>query len=136
MNPDPAVTAKPAPTSTWQGDPTPTPFTWRLAIAAAVATLAGGAYMLQPMIGPRGQALAGVLCFFGIVAVFSANLRAVNWHTIVWGVALQVFLAVLVLKVKEVNDGIRAASVVVEQVINFSDKGAKFVFGNMTRRAS
>src|SRR5438034_853451 len=77
----------------------PTPMSWRLLIAAGIMVLAGCAYLLQPVIGTRGQAVAGVLCFFGVVAIFSANLRAVNWHTIAWGIALQILLALLVLKV-------------------------------------
>ena len=36
--------------------------------------------------------------FFGLVAMFSANLRAVNWRTITCGFGLQVVLALLVLK--------------------------------------
>src|SRR5438093_1566243 len=71
----------------------------RRATAAALIGIAGATYVLQPVIGPRGQALAGVFFFFGLVALFSANLRAVNWRTIGWGVALQVVLALLVLKV-------------------------------------
>jgi len=76
-----------------------TPWSWRLAILLAVILVGGGSYALQPMIGTRGQALAGVICFFGIVALFSQNLRAVNWRTIGWGIALQLTLALLVLKV-------------------------------------
>src|SRR5438874_435636 len=75
----------------------PTPLSWRLAIAVGVAALALAAYLLQGVIGLRGQALAGVFCFFGLVAVFSKNLRAVNWRTIGWGFALQLALALLVL---------------------------------------
>jgi concentrative nucleoside transporter, CNT family len=109
----------------------PTPITWRLGIAAAIIALAGGAYLLQPLIGTRGQAIAGVFCFFGIVAVFSANLRAVNWRTIGWGVALQILLAVLVLKVGLVKQGLENVRVAVDSFISFSDKGADFVFGNL-----
>lgn len=71
---------------------------WRLAIGLAVGLLTGAVYLLQEIIGTRGQALAGVFCFFGMVAAFSTNLRAVNWRTIGWGVALQLVLAFLVLK--------------------------------------
>src|SRR5437660_453763 len=74
-----------------------TPWSWRLAIAGGITGLAVGAYLLEPVIGPRGQAVVGVFFFFGLVAVFSANLRAVNWRTIGFGIALQVFLAWLVL---------------------------------------
>src|SRR5439155_25694075 len=87
-SPPPAPTALPS-----------TPLNWRLAIGIAIGVVGGAAYLLQPVMGPRGQALAGVFCFFGLVAAFSTNLRAVNWRTIAWGVGLQLVLAVLVLKV-------------------------------------
>jgi CNT family concentrative nucleoside transporter len=85
------------------------------------------------LIGPRGQAFVGVFCFFGLVAMFSTNLRAVNWRTIGWGVTLQLILALLVLKVPLVNYLFTQAKEVVVQFINFSDKGAEFVFGNLAR---
>jgi len=110
-----------------------TPWTWRLAIATAVLALGGAAYVLRDSVGPRGQALAGVFCFFGLVAVFSTNLRAVNWRTIGWGLALQLVLALLVLKVPFVNHAFNVAKVVVIRFIDFSDKGAEFVFGNLAR---
>jgi CNT family concentrative nucleoside transporter len=91
------------------------------------------AFVLRNAITPRGQAVAGVLCFFGLVAMFSSNLRAVNWRTIGWGFALQIILAVLVLKVPVVNEIFVQAKSVVVSFINFSDKGAEFVFGNLAR---
>ena len=81
----------------------PTPMTWRLGIAGAVLALGLGAYGLRETIGPRGQAFAGIFCFFGLVAMFSSNLRAVNWRTIGWGVALQVILALLDRKSTRLN---------------------------------
>ena len=131
-----------------------TPITWRLGIAGGVIALGVAAYLAQGVIGTRGQAFAGVFCFFGLVAMFSSNLRAVNWRggnldgleirfgaqleastqrTIGWGVALQVVLALLVLKVPFVNEAFNKAKVVVVSFINFSDKGAEFVFGNLAR---
>jgi CNT family concentrative nucleoside transporter len=110
-----------------------TPWAWRFAIGAGVLLLGLAAYLSRVAIGPRGQALAGIFCFFGLVAMFSTNLRAVNWRTIGWGVALQLVLAVLVLKVQFVNDAFNAAKAVVVSFISFSDKGAEFVFGNLAR---
>jgi concentrative nucleoside transporter, CNT family len=109
----------------------PTPRSWRFAIAGAIGALAVGVYLAQPIVGTRGQALAGIFCFFGIVAVFSANLRVVNWHTIGWGIALQIALALLVLKMPAVYSGFEWLGLGVKQFINFSDKGASFVFGNL-----
>ena len=110
-----------------------TPWWWRVGIGGGILVLALLAYALRGMIGPRGQALAGVFCFFGLVAMFSTNLRAVNWRTIGWGVALQIILALLVLKVPIVNHAFNAAKTVVVSFIGFSDKGADFVFGNLAR---
>jgi CNT family concentrative nucleoside transporter len=113
--------------------PPPTPLMWRLAVGGAVIAIAFTAFALRDAIGLRGQALAGVFCFFGLVAMFSSNLRAVNWRTIGWGIVLQLILAVLVLKVPVVKEAFNAAKVVVVRFIDFSDKGAEFVFGNLAR---
>jgi CNT family concentrative nucleoside transporter len=77
----------------------PTPWSWRLGIAAVIILLALGAYVAREQIGVRGQSWVGIVFFFGLVAMFSRNLRGVNWRTVAWGVAIQVILAILVLKV-------------------------------------
>ena len=109
----------------------PTPISWRLAIAAAIAVVGIGAFLARDAIGVKGQAVAGVIFFFGIVAVFSANLRAVNWNTIVWGIALQALLAFLVLEVGAVHTVIEKMGWLVQQMLSFVQEGAKFVFGNL-----
>jgi CNT family concentrative nucleoside transporter len=110
-----------------------TPLAWRAGIAVAIVAIGLTAFLTRTVIGPHGQALCGFFCFFGLVAMFSQNLRAVNWHTIFWGIALQVILALLVLKVPAVKAAFNAAKVVVVNFISFSDKGAEFVFGNLAR---
>jgi concentrative nucleoside transporter, CNT family len=119
--------AAPPPITTYP----PTPASWRLGIAAAILVLATVTYWAQDSIGVRAQAFAGIIFFFGIVATFSANLRAVNWRTIAWGVGLQVLLAVLVLEVPIVHRGFEGAGFVVNKFIDFSREGASFVFGNL-----
>lgn len=113
--------------------PPPTPIIWRLGILGAILAIGFFAYALRDSIGTRGQAVAGVFCFFGLVAMCSSNLRAVRWKTIGWGIALQLILAVLVLKVPWVKTLFEHAKVVVVSFIDFSDKGAEFVFGNLAR---
>jgi CNT family concentrative nucleoside transporter len=110
-----------------------TPWTWRLGIAFGILLLGGMAFLLRNLIGPRGQAVAGVFCFFGLVAMCSSNLRAVNWRTIGYGILIQFILAILVLKVPVVNQIFNEAKGVVVSFISFSDKGAEFVFGNLAR---
>jgi len=110
-----------------------TPLSWRFSIAAGVIALGLGAWFARDLIGLRGQAIAGIFCFFGLVAMFSSNLRAVSWRTIGWGIVLQVALALLVLKVPFVNQALNSVKTLVVSFIDFSDKGAEFVFGNLAR---
>ncbi len=132
----PSLIEPPRPPST-----APTPLTWRLGISIGLVVISLTAYALQSAIGVRGQAVAGVIVFFGIVAVFSTNLRSVNWRTIGWGFGLQVVLALLVLKGKidvggqtySVKNGIERVGNVIKSFIGFSDRGAEFVFGNLAR---
>jgi len=109
----------------------PTPLWWRLAILGVIFLVAGVAYITRDAIGLRGQALAGIVFFFGIVAAFSSNLRAVNWRTIAWGFAIQLILAISILKVPIVHSAFEQAGKVVNAFIGYSFEGAKFVFGNM-----
>src|SRR5262249_26157729 len=109
----------------------PTPLSWRLGIAGALALLVAAAYLLGEGLGPRFRAGCGVFVFVGVVALFSANLQAVNWRTIGWGVALQLLLALLVLKVGFVYQAFEAAGGVVRKFIDFTNEGASFVFGNL-----
>src|SRR5579859_7283286 len=148
----PASTEAPLPLQPAMAPMPRTPLSWRLGIAAAILTIAGTAYLLQHQIGTRGQALAGVFCFFGVVAMFSTNLRAVSWRTIGWGIALQGCLALLVLKAEwtvektvidedgtphvvavnySVHNAFERAGKVVRKFIDFSDEGGRFVFGNL-----
>ena len=68
--------------------------------------------------------------------MFSANLRAVSWKTIGWGIVLQLALAVLVLKVPAVANGFRLLANGVDHFIHFTHAGSVFVFGNLADLAS
>ncbi len=107
----------------------PTPLSWRLAIGAAIVVLAGLAFVTRGWIGTRGQAAAGMLCFIGIVAMCSANLRAVNPRTLAWGFALQLALALFVTQVPFGFKAFESAGQVVKKFLEFSQEGARFVFG-------
>jgi concentrative nucleoside transporter, CNT family len=113
----------------------PTPFSWRVGVAVALAAVIGAAYLLGEELGARFRSACGVLAFFGIVALFSSNLRQVNWRTIGWGIALQVALALIVLKVNAANAAFESVGVIVKQFIGFSDEGARFVFGDLVNPA-
>src|SRR5690349_21677460 len=84
--------------------PAGTPWSWRLGLLAAIVGLTTLAYLGQDFLGTRGQALIGVVCFLSVGLACSTNIRAINWRTVGTGIGLQVFLALMILKVPPVRD--------------------------------
>jgi concentrative nucleoside transporter, CNT family len=133
----------------------PTPWWWRAAIGAGVAGLTLFVYLAEEVIGPHVQAGIGIVCFIGVCAALSANLRAVNWRTVGVGLLLQLLLALFVLKlalpgptrlelfgwvVLDVPKGevyrpgyalFQTVGDAIARFLEFSDKGASFVFGKL-----
>ena len=108
--------------------------TLRLAAVAVVIALGAVAWVFGTMGLYRPQAAAGALCFIAIVAVCSPNLRDVNWRTVGWGMALQLALALLILKLevggrRPIYDVFSAIGAGVSRFLQFTDAGSRFVFG-------
>ena len=104
-----------------------------LAIAIAIVVPAS-AWLLGHVVGYRGQAAAGALCFIAIVASCSPDLRLVNWRTVMWGIALQLGFALLILKFevggrRPVYEFFDAVANGVKRFLEFTDAGSLFVFG-------
>ncbi|MGH9370705.1 MAG: NupC/NupG family nucleoside CNT transporter [Vicinamibacterales bacterium] len=121
--------------------PTPSDLSLRVGAGALALVLAAGAFVLRYTINPRVQALLGIVCFIAVIATFSRNLRAVSWRTVGWGMALQVGLALLILKL-EVG-GVRPGYVffskvagIVKQFLEFTNAGSTFVFGPLANQAA
>jgi CNT family concentrative nucleoside transporter len=108
----------------------------RLVALVITVVLAVAAITLQGIIGPRGQAALGAVCFIALVAIFSPNLRAVNWRTVGTGVALQLLLALFILKfeIGGVRPGYAVFGAVgsgVKRFLEFTGAGSQFVFGGL-----
>jgi len=105
------------------------------AVAVALALgLPAAAWLLRDVIGFRGQAAAGALCFISIVASCSPDLRRVNWRTVLWGMALQLGLALFILKLEVGGrrpgyDLFAAVARGVTRFLEFTDAGSSLVFG-------
>jgi CNT family concentrative nucleoside transporter len=111
----------------------------RLTAVAVVILLPALAWLLAGIIGPRGQAAAGAVCFIAICAACSSNLRAVYWRTVFWGIALQLALAFFILKFD--IGGFRpgyaffsAVAGVVKRFLEFTNAGSYFVFGALANQ--
>jgi CNT family concentrative nucleoside transporter len=113
----------------------------RLAAAGAALLLGATVFLLRNTVNPRLQALGGIVVFIAIVAAFSRNLRAVSWRTVGWGMALQIGLALLILKLE--IGGVRPGYVffsriadLVKQFLAFTTAGSEFVFGALANPAT
>ena len=74
--------------------------------------------------------LFGLIAFIGTGYIFSNNRRLIPWHTVLWGVALQLILGVLILKSAIGLNIVQFFGNVIQQFLDFSDEGAKLVFGD------
>jgi CNT family concentrative nucleoside transporter len=106
-----------------------TPWSWRLVLAAGIGGLTTLACLGQAALGPRGQAAIGVVCFLSVAIACSTNIRAINWRTVASGIGLQVFLALMILKVPPVRAAFEWMGGVAKHFLGFSSEGGKFVFG-------
>ena len=111
----------------------------QLAAGAIALVLGVLAYVSQDVLDGRIQGAIGAVCFIAIVAAASSNLRAVNWRTVGWGIALQLLLAFFILKleVNGVRPGYELFSAVgrgVTRFLEFTNLGSQFVFGDLANQ--
>jgi CNT family concentrative nucleoside transporter len=108
---------------------------WPRAVAIGLVVLFPlVAWLFSGLIGYRGQAAAGALCFVSVVAACSPDLRRVQWRTVLWGMALQLGFALFILKWSvggrrpgyEIFSALAAG---VKRFLEFTDAGSLFVFG-------
>ena len=114
----------------------PTPWSWRIAIAAGIAALGLTAYLLHTTLGYRFQAGMGILCFLGLAAFFSKSLQSVSRKTLLWGIGLQLILAISIIHSEWVQWGFKQIGGGITALISASDKGADFVFGPLASPVS
>jgi CNT family concentrative nucleoside transporter len=113
----------------------------RLIAGASAIVLAGAAFLTQGAVDLRVQAVAGIIAFVALVAAFSTNLRAVNWRTVGWGMAIQLALALFILKL-QIGDRrpgyelFNAIASGVKRFLEFTNLGSTFVFGVLADQAA
>lgn len=78
----------------------------------------------------RLVSVVGLFVFVGISYALSVNRRAIRWSPVLWGIALQLIFALLILKTAPGFAVFKFLGDVVSRFLDFSDAGAKFVFGD------
>jgi CNT family concentrative nucleoside transporter len=109
-------------------------------LAVAVAAVSGGlAIALAASVADAVRAALGIVCFVAIVTACSRNIRAIRWRTVLWGMAIQLGLALVILKLS--IGGWRPGyalfaqvAAMVKQFLDFTSAGAEFVFGGLANQ--
>jgi CNT family concentrative nucleoside transporter len=110
--------------------------TLRMIAAVLAIGITIGVYVFQNYLSLNVRAGFGIIAFISVVAAFSANLRAVSWRTVGFGMAIQLGLALLILKfqIGDWRPGFAFFSAVgggVKQFLEFTNAGSTFVFGGL-----
>jgi concentrative nucleoside transporter, CNT family len=79
----------------------------------------------------RFQGIIGIVLILGIAYLFSNNKKRINYRVIVTGMALQLFIAVLILKVPAVTGFFQLLGKGMSKIEIFARKGASFVYGGI-----
>lgn len=81
----------------------------------------------------RWTGLLGIGVILGIAFLFSANRKAINYRLVLSGLALQLGLALFILKTEPGEALFARAGAFITRLLNFADKGGEFVFGGLMR---
>ncbi|HCP46041.1 MAG TPA: NupC/NupG family nucleoside CNT transporter [Deltaproteobacteria bacterium] len=79
----------------------------------------------------RLQSLFGIVLLLGIAWGLSTNRRIIPWRVILWGLGLQFFFALLVLKTGPGEWLFAQLNDLVMTLLGFTTEGARFIFGNL-----
>ena len=84
-----------------------------------------------PSLIDLGRGLIGFAFCFGAAYAFSAKRSNIDWRLVGVGFALQIVLAVLILRVPAVSTLFDVLASFFQGVLAYSEAGAKFLFGNL-----
>lgn len=75
----------------------------------------------------RGLSLVGIFAFAGLCWLMSENRNRINWHTVIWGIVLQIVICSVVL-IPGLSTSLVWLSGGVTKLLSFAGEGATFVF--------
>lgn len=77
-----------------------------------------------------GRGTLGIVVLLGICYLLSANRKAIDWRLVGIGLAMQIVLAIAILKVKFINKIFEVIASFFVVVLDFTEAGADFVLGD------
>jgi len=75
--------------------------------------------------------ILGILAILGLAYVISNDRNKIDKKLIFWGISLQLFFALLILKVPGGKFVFNSIDIFIKKILDFSVEGSKFLFGNL-----
>ena len=82
----------------------------------------------------RWVSALGYAAFILLAWLASTRRRPFPWRVVLWGAALQIFFAVLVLKTGPGRASFEILNTIMVKLLGFTEEGARFIFGNLVRQ--
>ena len=73
----------------------------------------------------------GIIAILGLAYLLSNNKKNIDKKLILWGISLQIFFAILILKVPGGKFIFNSIDTIIKKILDFSVEGSKFLFGNL-----
>ena len=73
----------------------------------------------------------GIIAILGLAYLLSNNKKNIDKKLIIWGISLQIFFAILILKVPGGKFIFNSIDTIIKKILDFSVEGSKFLFGNL-----
>lgn len=83
----------------------------------------------------RAMSLIGLIVMIAIAYGFSTSRRDIKWKTVLVGIGLQLFFALLILKTPYGRDVFEGAKDVFNAILGYTLEGSAFLFGDLTKPA-
>ena len=75
--------------------------------------------------------ILGILAILGLAYIISNDKNKIDKKLIFWGISLQLFFALLILKVPGGKFVFNSIDIFIKKILDFSVEGSKFLFGNL-----
>ena len=79
----------------------------------------------------RFQGILGIIAILGIAFLFSNNKKKINLRLVISGLGLQLFLAIIILKIPAVTRFFQAIGGGMKAIEGYAQQGAAFVYGGI-----
>ena len=76
----------------------------------------------------RFTGLIGIFCLLLIAFIMSNNRRKINFRIVVWGLGLQLFFSLIILKIPFVRNQFYKIDLLFKKLVSFSESGGDFLF--------